>query len=190
MARIVYSNWIADIGYDPSQQIDMSEISIPEHLLVSLDEIGAAIIVGPIGSRPTADKEQLELLQTTVRAALELLNEEEREFIIRFHFMGESYRHISERSSRAIYRLEALHKRAVRKLKNELAGFVANRFGVKQTILRPCKLCSSPHREQIDRIISNRDRRLTWRPVIRQLREKYDLRLKSPMLLIGHEKYH
>lgn len=188
--RIVYRNWIADIGYDPSRQIDMAEIGIPDHLLVSLEEIGTAVIVGPPGGKTKVDEAQLELLQATVRAAVELLDEEEREFIIRFHFMGESYRRISDRSGRAVYRLEALHKRAVRKLKNELAAFVTERFGVDQSPLRPCKLCSSPHREQIDRIIGNRDRRLTWRPVIRLLRDKYDLRLKSPQLLIGHEKYH
>lgn len=188
--RIVYSNWIADIGYDPSQQPETEENGIPDHLLVSFDEIGAAVIAGPPGRKTKVNQARLELLQAKVRTAVELLDDEEREFIIRFHFMGESYRQISERSGRAIYRLEALHKRAVRKLKNELTSFVAARFGVKQSPVTPCRLCTSPHRDQIDRIIGSRDRSMNWRPVIRLLRDKCNLKIKSPQLLIGHEKYH
>lgn len=125
-----------------------------------------------------------------VRRAIESLTEEEMEFVIRFYFMGQSYREIAEKSGRPVHKLEALHNRAIKKLKSLLKSFVKQRYGVNITLGKPCPLCESNHREAIDKIIKRRKKNATWKLVIRELNKRYGFKIKAPSLLIGHEKYH
>ncbi len=188
-SRISYQNWIVDIGYDPLMGLTPLTGFNPQAALI------------PVGGWPPVDIDdselavtpetgKVELIRRTVTSALESLNSNEREFIVRFHYMGQSYRRISEDSGRAIYKLAALHNRALRKLKAGLAPFVRQHFAIKGESDTTCKLCRSPHREEIDRIIDSRNPESTWRPVIRQLRERFDIEISSPQLLIGHARYH
>jgi hypothetical protein len=170
-SRISYQNWIVDIGFDPLLGPKPQTEQNPES-----------------GLPP--DAARVELIRQAVGSALDSLSSNEREFIVRFHYMGQSYSRISEDSGRAIYKLAALHNRALRKLKAELAPFVRQHFSIKQESTPACMLCRSPYREEIDRIIDSRDPKSTWRPVIRQLRERFDIRIGSPQLLIGHARYH
>ena len=170
-SRISYQNWIVDIGYDP-------QAGLTPH---------AGLIPGG-GLPPEVGK--AELIRRAVELALESLSSDEREFIVHFHYMGQSYRHISEESGRAIYKLAALHNRALRKLKAGLTPFVRQHYAINDESDTDCMLCRSPYREEIDRIIDSRDPESTWRPVIRQLRERFDILIGSPQLLIGHARYH
>jgi len=162
--RIVYQNWIAEIGRDPFQPVDRCS---GEASKVNTGEI-----------------------YRQVQRALEKLNEDEREFVIRFYYMGESYLEISKKSGRSVYRLASLHKRAIKKLRQSLTKFVADRFKIDSTPNRDCPLCNSPQREEIDELIRTRDKTAPWKPVIACLRKEYGLKINSPQLLIGHEKYH
>ncbi|RKX28267.1 MAG: hypothetical protein DRP47_04785 [Candidatus Zixiibacteriota bacterium] len=165
--RIVFQNWIVDLGRDPSWQ---------ELPAMSSEEIGNTA-----------------LLRARVQQALLCLSDGERELIEQFYYMGRSYREISERSGRAIYRLEAIHKRALRKLRNELRYFIQERFHLDETIERnisECPICNSPYRCDIDFVISQRDPTATWKPIMRYLRKKYNLDIRSPQTLIGHERHH
>ena len=110
--------------------------------------------------------------------------------IIHFYYMGESYREISEKTGRAIYKLTALHNRSIKKLKNRLAVFVRERFGVKNKKIGKCPVCDSEYRGEIDEIIANRDKKATWKPVIKLLKDRYGLVINTPQVLIGHTKYH
>jgi hypothetical protein len=183
--RIIYQNWIAESGVDPARQ---RAASVEAESRASLEEM---IENGFDFSRESSQcTDQIDSLRDAVRRALDELEEDEREFVARFHFMGESYRQISESSGRAIHKLESLHKRAVRKLKRILAPLMVTRFEVKLADHLICPLCDSEDAEAIDLLIAGRDPHQTWRPVIGELKQKYNIVVRSPQLLIGHEKYH
>ena len=169
--RITYRNWIVEYGRDPELPLDPASMM-------------------PTSQKAHDNDEMREAVRQAVEEALDELPYSEREFIIRFHFMGESYRHLAEETGREIHKLEALHRRALRRLKNKLAPFVAERFGLGVASKRTCPICNSDNRSQIDGLIKARNRRQTWRPVMRQLRSRYGIVVKTPQILIGHEKYH
>lgn len=130
-------------------------------------------------------------IEQQVQRALAALSENEREFIVHFYCMGQTEQQIAEATGRTVVRLHALHGRAVRKLRRLLGGFVAERFGLEsggQT--SRCPVCESECAAEIDRIIANRDRKATWRPVMREIHERFGIQIRSPQVLIGHERYH
>lgn len=189
--RIVFQDWIVDLGRDPG--IKHPPIEEPE--FVSIDSALAGNITDEYKRDLVARRADREKLQDEVQKALDKLSDDEQEFIRQFYFMGKSYREISEKSGRAVYRLEALHRRALKKLRKSLADFVESRFNLKIDENRTgesgnCLLCRSTARKEIDRIISGRNPEKSWREVIREINDKYDLKIRSPQLLIGHEKYH
>ena len=132
-SRVIYQNWIVELGLDPIKIKNFFDII-------------------ETGSEKSAEVDR------QVRAAMESLSEDEMEFVIRFYFMGQGYNEISDKSGRANHKLEALHKRAIRKLKNRLQPFVKISFGIKFKKGRACLICDSPERAKIDRIILNKKR--------------------------------
>ncbi len=163
--RIVYQNWIVELGFDPSQI---------RNFLETIE----------------AGSDESEEIDRQVRSAIESLDEDEMEFVIRFYFMGQGYNEISDKSGRANHKLEALHKRAIRKLKARLQPLVKKRFGIKAKKGRACPVCDSPHRSRIDKIILKRKTEETWSPVMKRIYEKFGVKITSPQTLIGHKKYH
>ena len=168
--RLVFINWIAESGL----AVDKSTYFPPNETELERINVRAAMIRQRVGE------------------ALRRLSEEEKEFVERFYYIGQGYREISEKSGRTVYKLEAVHKRAFRKLKKELAPMVKEFYDldIEKKSELTCPLCRSPYREEIDRLIGSRDRQGTWRPIIKVLREKYGLKINTPQILVGHEKYH
>lgn len=166
-SRIVYQNWIVDLGRDPE-----------------------ARNLNPEAGDSTYDEQLREQIHQAVSTAMAELDEDERELIIRFHYMGENYRQISDKSGWPVHKLDSLHKRCLKKLKKLLAPFVDETFGLGTEPIRNCPICDSVYAEQMNEIIRNRDRKSTWTPVLRLFRAKFDLFISSPQLLVGHEKYH
>ncbi len=160
-SRIVYQDWIVELGRDPA--------------LPPSDE---------------GESERGKIVEEAVETALKALSDNEREFIQRFHYMGQTYRQISESTGRTVHRLEALHRRATKRLRKELAPLVLDFYGVTGDSAPQCIICRSDHRREIDRLIADRKKTATWRPVIREIRKRYGLRITTPQTLIGHEKYH
>ncbi len=189
-SRIVYQNWIAEIGIDPERLRTNRYQGDPLREAISLDDPAAGKISRDQARRVSEEEKSRREIRLQVRRALEALSDEERELIVHFYLMGKSYRELSDRTGRSVHKLEALHKRAVKKLRKELAGFVEQRFGIVTTSHSDCPICNSPYAAEIDRLIGNRDKTTTWKPLITTLREKYNLRVGSPQTLIGHEKYH
>jgi len=161
-SRIVCQNWIVDLGRDPLKQ----------------------------GTQNPAFEKPDEQIKEAVSLAIKKLNANEQEFIIQFYYMGKSYQEISNHTGRVIYKLEALHKRALKKLEARLQGFVNNRFEIKNRIKSDCLICNSEYANEIDNIIARRNPRDTWRPILKVLNEKYGIKIRSPQTLIGHKKYH
>lgn len=188
--RIIYQDWIVEIGRDPNSDQDLEGWGFQNRHFVSLDDPSASRLTGEDVPLVSDEKKRSMLVRRKVAEAMEQLNDDEREFIARFYFMGESYRRISRISGRAIHKLEALHSRSMRKLRRSLVSFVENTYGLRTDREKECLICSSPFQNEIDKLIANRDRTKTWKPIIRTLRIKYGLRVVSPQLLIGHEKYH
>ncbi len=166
--RVVYQNWIADLGRDP----------------------GRPPVAGPSEPEDRAATERQEQIRAAVAEALRRLSDDEREFIERYHFMGRTYREIAELSGRAMHRLEALHRRSLKKLQKELMPLVKQLFELAPTPNTACPICTSPAREQIDQLIASRDPAGTWRPVMKQIRDEFNIGVITPQTLIGHEKYH
>ena len=160
LKRLIFQNWIVDLGFDPDRGVESVEMS---------------------GS---------EVINEKVRSALKQIGEDEREFLARFYFMGETYKTIAEKTNREVYKLEALHNRALQALKKELGGFVEREFGIARKRVRNCPICCSPNRAAIDRLIDSKREDETWRGVIKIIRDKYRIKLGSPLVLIGHKKYH
>ncbi len=189
--RIVYQNWIVELGYDPSARNIMEIWHDGDTELVSLDTPSAKAIDNDTVSH---ENTMTKLIQEQVTQSFSCLSEEEHEFIRQFYFMGSTYRTISEKTGRAIYKLEALHKRALQKLKKELLPFVREHWHIEIAQIKSgeksCPICQSSLRDEIDMLITNRDRTKTWRPVLCALREQYGINIRSPQILIGHEKYH
>jgi len=186
--RVVYQNWIVELGRDPETSAAPSGEEWSDARLFPLDHPAVANLTSADG-RPTGD-EPRESIRRRVGAALDELDDDERELVIQFHFMGESYRRISEKSGRSIHKLEAMHKRSLRKLRKNLAEFVGETFGVSPRSAPDCPVCRSPHAAELDEIIRRRDRTATWRPILSLFRTRYKLYIGSPQVLIGHEKYH
>jgi len=167
--RTIYQNWIVEIGHEPGvMPTDMT--------------------VEPVFAEGASEAD--DPIAREVSAAIELLSAEEREFVIRFHFMGQGYKEISQLSGRAIYKLASIHKRAIKKLRLSLAGFVSARYGLKLKRMTNCPICESTHRDQIEQVIATKTDESTWRPIIKALRERFDIVISTPQQLIGHTKYH
>ncbi|MCH7948818.1 MAG: sigma-70 family RNA polymerase sigma factor [candidate division Zixibacteria bacterium] len=164
-SRVIYQNWIVELGLDPLKIKNFFDII------------------------ETSSEKSAEI-DRQVRAAMESLSEDEMEFVIRFYFMGQGYNEISAKSGRANHKLEALHKRAIRKLKNRLQPFVKKSFGIKLKKGRACLICDSPERAKIDRIILKKKAEETWSPVMKRIFDQFGIKIKSPQTLIGHRKYH
>lgn len=168
-SKIVYQNWIVDIGLNPET--------------ISSNRAAVEIIY---------DDELTHQIRQAVSSALDELDEDECEILIRRQYMGESYRQISDTTGRSAHNLTSLHNRGLKKLRSLLEPFVEATFGIAAAPAPgpACPICSSIHVDQLNRIISNRDRRKTWKPVLTLLRQKYNIVITSPQLLVGHVKYH
>jgi len=107
-SRIIYQNWIAELGRDPSTSFRQEVPAYGNNAVPATDG--------------TADRS--ELIHREVRAALGELSEDERELVEQVDFMGRFCSEIAASTGRSEHRLEALHRRALRKLKRRLAPLV------------------------------------------------------------------
>lgn len=180
--RLIFQNWIVDLGGEPGN------IKNPE--FVSIEDLPVIWQNDKNSFESSKNAEQQRIIENAVNDALKKLSENEREFIIRYYYMGENYNQISEKTNREIYKLAAMHKRAVIKLKTALKAFVMKNYGIKSAQNKECIICCSEHKDQINELIKKRDRRRTWSPIIKQLKKEFGIIIKTPQILIGHEKYH
>lgn len=171
--RVVFRHWIAEQGCDPAAY-DSSENRQP---------------AGP--DDLSGQTESTEPIRAAVRSALDRLDRDERLLIEQLYFVGCTCPEIARATGRPLHRIESLHYRALRRLKADMFDFVRTRFDIESDASRPdCPICTSPHCAEIDTVISSRDRTATWRPVMRTLMSRFSLSIRSPQVLISHERYH
>ena len=161
--RVVYYNWIFDIGTGPALK---HRYRIPRAPEVS------------------------ERLIRTVRDAISTLSPREREFVYRYYYNGESNRKIAIEMGMTAGRLDRLHRRILNRLKVVLADFVMKKYNLTVEIGADCPICQSAYRDDINRLILAKPPEATWRGVIQTIRDEYGLKITSPQVLIGHQKYH
>jgi DNA repair exonuclease SbcCD ATPase subunit len=130
------------------------------------------------------------MIRREVDSALERLDSEEKELIKRHYFVGQGWREIEEESGRTRHKIQGLRRRAMKKLRKALAPFVEREYGIETGRTDGCPVCSSIHRHDIEKLISDRAPTSAWRPLTSILRSKYGIRIPSPRILIVHEKYH
>ena len=184
--RLIFQNWLVEIGYDPKlggpHKNDIEQVSIDELFDSGFD------ITHELPDSQQANRS--EIIQQAVKEALGKLDDDEREFIIRFHFMGEKYIEIAEKSDRELYSLVSMHNIAIKKLKRHLKQFVKEQFAVAEPKQSDCLICNSEHKDAIDKLILCKDPKATWKQIIGYVSKNYHIKIKSPQILIGHEKYH
>ncbi|HOZ08900.1 MAG TPA: hypothetical protein PKW75_11495, partial [candidate division Zixibacteria bacterium] len=168
-SRLIYSNGIVGLGRDPGRPPDPPA-----------DTPGPALPEPPEDSAATR----------AVTAALAALSDEEREFVRCFYYMGCTVAQIAGRTGRAEHRLEALRRRVERRLRARLGPFVRARYGIGADPGRACPICGAARREAIEQAIAAKRPEETWGPVLRQLRERFGLPLRSPQTILSHVKFH
>jgi hypothetical protein len=158
-------------------------------------------------------KKELQL-EKEVHQALNRLNLLERKFIQYFYFECLSYEKIAELLNKKRYKLQRIHRRSLNKLKIILKDFVQERFTPQAVSVqrrdknfcdsekpasvnhasarldRNCILCHCRFKEEINLLIQNKTKDQTWKPLMKLLKEKYNLKINTPQVLIGHQKNH
>ena len=164
LKRLIYQEWIVELGFDPYQ---------------------IANIFNLIDKPPYNQK-----IIGAVRKAMTKLTPLESEFIERFYFCGETVPQIAVKLNTEKKRIKCLHRLSARKLRKYLAAFVKEEFDITVVIGTECILCKSPHRAAIDKMIKSKKKEETWKKINRILKEKYQIKITTPQILIGHQKYH
>ncbi|MCK5126362.1 MAG: hypothetical protein KAR42_08910 [candidate division Zixibacteria bacterium] len=159
--RLIYQNWIVELGYDPV-----------------------------LGRQDSSQANYNPELISAVSTAMFSLNESESDFIRSFYLQGLTYRQISSITGKDIYRLEAIHHRAVLKLRTRLADYLRKRNLVELSHDKKCPICAHEKAKDINILITRKDKRETWRKIIKTLADEYSIKITTPQMLIGHAKYH
>ncbi|HEX7401845.1 MAG TPA: hypothetical protein VF369_06680, partial [candidate division Zixibacteria bacterium] len=141
-------------------------------------------------SGDTPDHNSEELINRQVRKAVKKLSYEERKFIEKFYFEFKSYQEIAGILKKRIYKLERIHRRALDKMRILLADFVKERFKLEVSQKTDCVICNSPFRQELDELIKNKKKAETYSRLIRTFKQKYELDIKTPQVIIGHQRKH
>ncbi len=126
-------------------------------------------------------------LEEAVKTALEKLEYLESETIIRYYFMGCSYKEIGEFFN---VRSEIIRRKkisGIRKLKYILTPFVERYFGIEVERSTSCPLCRD---NRLDKMILGMAPYGPWGKVFRKGRKLKITGLKSVSTIISHYKNH
>ncbi len=184
--RIIYQDWIVELGREPSEIA--RESSLWNNVSGHLDRAFAGLDGLRVSS--SVDTARVVRIKEAVNRALESLDEEEQEFVVRFYYMGQSYSELAELSGRPVHKLETMHRQVIRRLRNQLAALVDDGCSSSREEVCRCPICSSPRRREIDELIRARNPQETWRRIMRNLKREFEIDIKSPNTLAVHEKYH
>jgi hypothetical protein len=186
--RLIYRNWFGDVVETPRLREYGGGTEVYPFGVTSLEALTDEMIARASMRHDKHDR--TELIGAMVAQAVAKLDIEEQEFLARFYHMGETYRELSELTGRHMSSLERMHRRALRKLRRSLKEFVASEFGVNVAAERPCVICGSAYRVEIDTLIAEHPTDATWGGVMQAINRQFGIRVATPQTLIGHQKYH
>lgn len=136
-------------------------------------------------------EEKADKISREVRRAMELLDKGERESVELYYFMGESLENITIRLRVSKRQVEKNLRVGTLKMKRILYQFVRESFQLMHAPSQAkCLICASSDRDIAESIIKSKKAEEPWRRVIRELREKLGIEIRTPQSLIGHVKYH
>jgi hypothetical protein len=141
-------------------------------------------------SEDASTHKRRELIKQEVRRAVEKLSDDERIFIEKYYFEFKSYQEIAGILKKRIYKLERIHRRALDKMHSLLSDFVKEHFKLEVSQKSDCLICSSPFRQELDELIKNKKKEETYRRLIRIFKQEYGLDVKTPQVIIGHQRKH
>jgi hypothetical protein len=141
-------------------------------------------------SDDTSTHKRQELIRQEVRKAIKKLSNEERIFIEKFYFEFKSYQEIAGILKKRIYKLERIHRRALDKMHILLSDFVKEHFKLEVSQKTDCVICNSPFRQELDELIKRKKKEETYSRLIRTFKQKYGLDIKTPQVIIGHQRKH
>lgn len=124
-----------------------------------------------------------------VRVALNALPPLERIVIEKYHFDGQSLSAIARSLGKNTIYVTNLRRRALRRLRKYLADYARQRFGIETKSARCC-ICYSDYREEIDVLIAAKRPEEPYSVLIREVRERFGLLIRSPQTIKGHARYH
>lgn len=127
-------------------------------------------------------------VEAAVRGALSRLSDTEREIVERFFLCGEDTAATGIALKLPEYRVVNLLKQSRRQLKEQLARFVAKRYGLPVPAA-PCRICLSKNRRAIEKLLSTKTKEETWKRILQNLRNEFQL-CTSARSLARHLKRH
>ncbi len=136
------------------------------------------------------DEESKLELEEKVAKALDKLEDVERKFIRCFYFDCLSYNQISQILNKTKDRLERIHRSALEKLKTCLKDYVSQRYKIEVPYEKKCLICSHPSRKELEELIKAKKKEETWKNILRILKKEYNLEVRTPQILINHQKKH
>lgn len=131
-----------------------------------------------------------ESLNQEVRKAVEKLSLAEKQFVELFYFEFKSYQEIAQLLKKKDHKLERIHQRALGKLRILLTDFAKNRFRLDVPLKSDCIICNSDFRKELEELIRNKKPEETYARLIRIFKNQYGLNVKTPQLIIGHQRNH
>lgn len=129
-------------------------------------------------------------LNRRVRKAVERLSSDEKQFVQLFYFEFKNYQEISRKLKKKTHKLERIHHRALGKLRILLADFVQERFKLEIPEDTDCIICKSPLRRELNELIRKKAEDETYSRLIKILKQKYGIVVKTPQVIIGHVRKH
>ncbi|MFH2035706.1 MAG: sigma factor-like helix-turn-helix DNA-binding protein [Candidatus Zixiibacteriota bacterium] len=162
--RIIFQDWIVRLGRDPKKSL-MEVLENKE-----------------IKPNPK--------IYEMVQSALNKLTNLERFVITEYHFNGKPCSKIATELDKSRFQIEKTYRRGMNKLRNFLTPFVIEEFGLEMNFNSKCPLCRSSRRLEINQLILAKKEEDTWKKTIAELKEKYHIKITTPQILIGHQKYH
>lgn len=124
-----------------------------------------------------------------VSKAIASLSDSEQLLVRRYHFEGASLRQIADDLGLGLQSVMNSHKRALRKLRKLLMTFAGVEFGMPRRETA-CVICSSPHRTEIDQILTTHVVGEPYRGIMHEVRKRFNVEIVSVMTIVGHCKYH
>lgn len=136
------------------------------------------------------EEESKQELEEKVAKALAKLDSVEREFIRYFYFDCLSYNQISKFLNKTKDRLERIHRSALEKLKTCLKDYVSQRYQIRVPSEKRCLICTHPSRKEIEELIKAKKKEETWKKILRIFKQSYNLEIRTPQILINHQRKH
>jgi hypothetical protein len=182
--RIIYKRCLVESALGTGEELEGEEHDYGRRSTGQYRLFEPQLIADPVESPKTR------ALAIQMGEALRQLSDDEREFIERHYYAGQTYELIGHEMKKSRRKLETTHRRAIRQLRKLLRPFAEQYFALGHAPVPGCPICQSPRREAIEQLIAARDPRQPWGNLMGAIKEQFGLEITSSMVFTGHMKFH